>query len=164
MLIGILVDLFSLVPSLFLVQFFRRIQARGHPAQNSVSAKTRQTKGKKRSKLRFPWWCIYIAYSLSLIIVLVSLLLIIARGIELGETKIQQWFISLVISFFSSVLLTQPLKVFEFFSSVVSAYLVSARSYRWASSFRSFAIDSTTIPMKISRNIFTMKTLFSRIT
>lgn len=162
--IGILVELFSLVPSLFLVQFFRRIEARRHPAQNSVSAKTRRTKGKERSKLRFPWWCIYIGYGLSLIIVLISLLLIIARGIELGETKIQQWFISLVISFFSSVLLTQPLKVFEFFSSVVSVDLVSSRSYRWAYSSRSFAIASTTISMKISRNIFRMKTLFSRIT
>ena len=51
------------------------------------------------------------AYALSLIIVGISSLFIIARGIEFGDEKTQKWLVSLVIGFFSSILLTQPIKV-----------------------------------------------------
>ena len=66
---------------------------------------------KKRKKLTFPWWFIFIAYGLSLIIVLLSVLFIIARGIEFGDMKTRKWLTSSMTGFFSSILLTQPLKV-----------------------------------------------------
>ena len=101
--------------------FFRRIQRRQSLVQISpilhVLSQLRpmevfpiHQKIKKKAKL-LPWWCLFIAYSLSLIIMVVSNILIIARGIEFGDVKVQKWLGSLLIGFFSSVLLTQPIKV-----------------------------------------------------
>ena len=66
---------------------------------------------KKRCELLFPWWCIFVAYALSLIMVGVSILFIIARGIEFGDVKTQKWLVSLIIGLVSSIFITQPLKV-----------------------------------------------------
>jgi hypothetical protein len=41
----------------------------------------------------------------------VSSAVVIFKGIEFGEEKCGKWLSSLIISFFTSVLLTQPLKV-----------------------------------------------------
>ena len=65
----------------------------------------------------FPWWCVFIAYGLSALIAVVSLFFIIIRGIEFGDTKIQKWLTTLLSSFFSSVILVQPLKVSRRMSS-----------------------------------------------
>ena len=59
----------------------------------------------------FPWWCVFIAYGLSFSLMIPAVFLIIARGIELGDVKTQKWLTSLASSFFSSVLLSQPVKV-----------------------------------------------------
>lgn len=37
--------------------------------------------------------------------------IIIARGIEYGDEKTQRWLISILTGFFSSIFLTQPIKV-----------------------------------------------------
>ena len=100
--IGVVVEVLSLVPSLFLVQFFRRIR---------VKVDQKEQNKDKRCSIRFPWWCLYVAYGLSVVMVAVSMFFIIARGIMLGDRRIQQWLKSLVISFISSVFFTQPLKV-----------------------------------------------------
>jgi hypothetical protein len=65
----------------------------------------------KNSKKLFPWWFIFIAYGISLVIVLVSAIFIIARGIQFGNLKTQKWLTSSVSGFFSSIFLTQPIKV-----------------------------------------------------
>jgi hypothetical protein len=117
------VELLSLVPSLFLVQFFRRIRQR-HSTQDKLAAiyaTIQQFKQPTTHNIRsnvpkrwsgtFPWWCIFIAYGFSLMVVGVSILFVIARGIEFGDSKTQKWLLSLIIGFFSSVLLTQPIKV-----------------------------------------------------
>jgi len=70
-----------------------------------------QKKNKGKSSLKFPWWCIFIAYGLCLMLVGVSIIFIIARGIEFGDEKTQKWLTSILSGFFSSILLTQPLKV-----------------------------------------------------
>jgi len=61
--------------------------------------------------LTFPWWCIFVAYGISFILVSVSIFFIIARGIEFGESKSQKWLTSILSGFFSSIFLTQPMKV-----------------------------------------------------
>ena len=116
-----------MIPSLLLVQIFRRLrprQTRVSPLcqtlhqmdslriiieepQKTVDRKTK----KKQSKLTLPWWWIFVAYGLCFILVVISIVFIIARGIEFGDVKTQQWLASIVTSFFSSVLLTQPIKV-----------------------------------------------------
>jgi len=77
----------------------------------SFSTKTIKSNHKKSSSLTFPWWCIFIAYSLSLLLAIVSIFFIIARGIEFGDLKSQKWLTSLISGFFSSILFIQPMKV-----------------------------------------------------
>ena len=122
--IGIIVDLLLFIPSLLLVMFFRRI--RSHRSLSDISpilrvvsklqskevlANRNIERRKKKSSKSFPWWCLFIAYSLSYIMIIVSILLIIARGIEFGDVEVQKWLGSLLVGFFSSILLTQPIKV-----------------------------------------------------
>ena len=41
----------------------------------------------------------------------VSIFFLIVRGIEFGDLKTQKWLTSLISGFFSSILLTQPIKI-----------------------------------------------------
>jgi hypothetical protein len=66
---------------------------------------------KKKTKLTLPWWCIFIAYGLSFLVVIISGFFIVVRGIEFGDVKTQKWLTSSISGFFSSILLTQPVKV-----------------------------------------------------
>jgi ABC-type phosphate transport system permease subunit len=82
--------------------------------QSTISANSQKeadSKNKKQSKYTFPWWFIFVAYGLSLLLVLLSVFFIIVRGIEFGDLKTQQWLTSILTGFFSSILLTQPMKV-----------------------------------------------------
>lgn len=64
-----------------------------------------------KKSLQFPWWCKIIAYMLSFIFAFVSLFFIVIKGISLGDIKVSKWLTSLLSSFISSVLLTQPIQV-----------------------------------------------------
>ncbi|UJR11342.1 hypothetical protein I4U23_015523 [Adineta vaga] len=117
--IGMIVELFALIPSLFLVQLFRRLRPR-QKQQSSIRQALYKLKslpqdslGKKnvKSPFIFPWWCIFIAYGLCMLIIGLSILFIIARGIEFGDEKVQKWLASILSGFFSSILLTEPLKI-----------------------------------------------------
>ncbi|CAF3847329.1 unnamed protein product [Adineta steineri] len=46
-----------------------------------------------------------------MIIIAISIFFIIVRGIEFGDVKTQQWLTSVLTGFFSSVVLTQPIKI-----------------------------------------------------
>ncbi|CAF1000565.1 unnamed protein product [Adineta steineri] len=120
--IGIMVELFTLIPSLLIVQFFRRIPPRQQvsrlrealykmkPSRKTSSEDIPAIK-KKKSSITFPWWCLFIAYGLSMIIIIISIFFIIVRGIEFGDVKTQQWLTSVLTGFFSSVIFTQPIKI-----------------------------------------------------
>ncbi|CAF1124640.1 unnamed protein product [Adineta steineri] len=120
--IGIMVELFTFIPSLLIVQFFRRIQPRRQiapirealykiqPSRKTSSEDIPAIK-KKISSITFPWWCLFIAYGLSMIIIVISIFFIIVRGIEFGDVKTQQWLTSVLTGFFSSVIFTQPIKI-----------------------------------------------------
>lgn len=97
--IGCIIELFSLIPSLLVVQFFRRIRRK----------KFNQTKC-----FIFPWWCLYIAYFLSFIFIIISIFFIIIRSIELEDFKVQQCLTSIIAGFLSSIFLTQPIHVLLF--------------------------------------------------
>ncbi len=116
-------EVLSLIPSLLLVQIFRRLRSRGEsmsplrqtlyqikstPIRENV---VEEPKKKKKFARKFPWWFIFIAYGLCVILVGISILFIIARGIQFGDFKTQKWLISILSGFFSSILLTQPLKI-----------------------------------------------------
>ncbi|XP_064478806.1 uncharacterized protein LOC135392080 [Ornithodoros turicata] len=67
---------------------------------------------KKKSKFMFPWWCRYVAWFLCLTSIFVSIFIIWAYGVQFGDEKTRKWITSLLVSFFMSVLVTQPIKVF----------------------------------------------------
>ena len=73
-----------------------------------------QDKKKKKIELKFPWWCKIFAYVLSFSFATVSLFFVFIKGIEFGDEKVQKWLTSLLISFFTSLLLTQPIQVNHF--------------------------------------------------
>ncbi len=62
-------------------------------------------------KLSFPWWFKIIAYILSYLFMAISLIFIIFRGITFGDEKVTKWITSLLVSFLTSLFLTQPLQV-----------------------------------------------------
>ncbi|CAF1234712.1 unnamed protein product [Adineta steineri] len=119
--IGIMCELFTLVPSLLVVQFFKRIRPRKQisPLREAIYKITSPRKittndneiKKKRSSFTFPWWCLFIAYTFSTMIIIVSIFFIIIRGIEFGDAKTQKWLTSVLTGFFSSILFTQPIKI-----------------------------------------------------
>jgi hypothetical protein len=78
-------------------------------SQNDADEKKK--KNKVKSPMTFPWWCIFITYGLCVLLVGISIFFIIVRGIEFGDVKTQKWITSILSGFFSSILLTQPLKV-----------------------------------------------------
>ncbi|UJR18466.1 hypothetical protein I4U23_005372, partial [Adineta vaga] len=110
--IGLMSELVSLIPSIFLIQLFRRLRSRHQRISPFFhQTKSTSTQIKKKNPLTFPWWCIFIAYGISFLLILTSIFFIIARGIEFGDVKSQQWLISVLSSFFSSILLTEPIKI-----------------------------------------------------
>ncbi|CAF4425316.1 unnamed protein product, partial [Adineta steineri] len=113
-----MVELFTLIPSLLIVQLFRRIQPRRQiapirealykiqPSRKTSSTNVHAIK-KKQSSITFPWWCLFIAYGLSIVIIAISIFFIIVRGIEFGDVKTQPWLTSVLTGFFSPVIFTQ---------------------------------------------------------
>ena len=87
MIIGVIVELFVLIPSLLFLQAFRFVQS-------------------SSSKLLH-----IVLYIITYLMMLTSIFFIIARGLEFGDEKSRQWLISILTGFVSSIFLTQPLKV-----------------------------------------------------
>lgn len=86
----------------------------GHIIDEEGQEKSEQEmndKKKKKGELKFPWWFKIFAYLLSFAFAGVSLFFVIVKGIEFGDEKVQKWLTSLLISFFTSLLLTQPIQV-----------------------------------------------------
>ena len=120
-------------PTLLLVQLFRRTKRRhtrvskikqilkennlqndyivDEEVQQQQDEQETKDKKKNKSELKFPWWFKIFAYILSFAFAAVSIFFVIVKGIEFGDEKVQKWLTSLIISFFTSLLLTQPLQV-----------------------------------------------------
>ena len=125
--IGVITNLVIFPPTLLLIQLFRRIKRKTPRIsklkkileENDLLSLTEsntqneevKTKKKKSFELKFPWWFKIIAYMLSFAFAAVSLFFVVIKGIEFGEEKVAKWLTSLIISFMSSILLTQPLQV-----------------------------------------------------
>ena len=127
--IGIITNLIVIPPSFLLVQIFRRskqketrikklksflkeknlscIENKEHLNQKHL----KKTKAKTQKEFKFPWWFKIIAYILSFLLAGVSLFFVVIKGIEFGQDKVTKWLTSIIVSFLSSILLTQPLQV-----------------------------------------------------
>ena len=122
--VGIITNLIVFPPSLLLVQLFRRIKRRRTRLMKikmilkeknfkclDQNEKKLKNKEKKSCELKFPWWFRIVAYMLSFSIAGACLFFVILKGIEFGNEKVTKWLTSLIISFLTSILFTQPLQV-----------------------------------------------------
>ena len=109
--VGLLSNLFLFIPSILLVQLFKRIKRRNTRLSQIRKILKRKETTKKPFQLKFPWWFKIFAYALSFVFANVSLFFVIVKGIEFGEEKVYKWLSSLIVGFFSSIFLTQPLQV-----------------------------------------------------
>ncbi|XP_023932388.1 uncharacterized protein LOC106168381 [Lingula anatina] len=66
---------------------------------------------KKKKPLELPWWFTIVAWILMWILILGSAFLVTMYGITFQETKAQKWITSMIISFLTSIFLTEPVKV-----------------------------------------------------
>ncbi len=130
--IGVITNLIIFPPSLLLVQLFRRSKRRtsritklrntldtlkvNDSSRNEKGENYVESKGEKKSKkgeFKFPWWFKIFAYILSFAFASVSLFFIIVQGITFGDEKVSKWLTSLLVSFLTSIFLTQPLQVYK---------------------------------------------------
>ncbi|KAH9502510.1 hypothetical protein Btru_068871, partial [Bulinus truncatus] len=66
----------------------------------------------KKKKFEFPWYFQIIAWIMLWIVTLGSVAMVIFYGISFQDDTCRKWISSLLISFFTSVFVTQPIKVF----------------------------------------------------
>jgi polycystin 1L2 len=124
--IGVITNLIVFPPTLLLVQIFRRTKRRNtriskiksllklnNLGDNNLQNKVSVKKGFKQtiSDFKLPWWFKIIAYMLSFVFAGVCLFFIIVQGITFGNEKCESWLTSLIISFLTSIFLTQPIQV-----------------------------------------------------
>ena len=87
-----------------------------------VSEEDKKKQKKKKKKGKYPHWVIYVAYVVVAIASLVSATFTVFYGLTFGEEKSQKWIMTMMISFWQDVLISQPLKVFAaatFFALVI---------------------------------------------
>lgn len=94
-------------------EFGEATHDRGRGSSQPVTDSSRKLeKAKKKRKFTLPWWCVIFGWFFVLASIGVSIFFLWAYGIQFGNEKTSRWLTALVISFFSSVLLTQPIKIF----------------------------------------------------
>jgi polycystin 1L2 len=125
--VGVITSLIVFPPSILLVQLFKRIKRR-HSRISKIRKILNESKSKlndlnknekflektkknKKSVFKFPWWFRIFAYMISFAFAAVSLFFVIIKGLVFGNEMVTKWITSIVISFFTSVVLTQPIRV-----------------------------------------------------
>ena len=84
--------------------------------------KKKKEKKKKKKNGKYPHWVIYIAYVVVAFASLVCATFTVFYGLTFGAAKSQKWIMTMMISFWQDVLVSQPLKVFAaatFFALVI---------------------------------------------
>ncbi|XP_071961517.1 polycystin-1-like [Antedon mediterranea] len=81
------------------------------PIVVTTTASVPVKKKKKKVRFGFPWWCIIIAWILTILSTATATVFVIFYGIQLGNDETSMWLASLFISFFTAILFTQPIKV-----------------------------------------------------
>jgi hypothetical protein len=65
---------------------------------------------KKKSK-SLPWWCTIVAWVILWTSTLVSAAFVTFYGVSFADATCKKWITSMLVSFFMSVFITQPIKV-----------------------------------------------------
>ncbi|XP_071550461.1 LOW QUALITY PROTEIN: polycystin-1-like protein 2 [Panulirus ornatus] len=69
-------------------------------------------KKQKKKKMTLPWWFSLLAWALVLACIVISCFFLLMYGIMFGNSKTTKWITALAVSFFSSVLFMEPVKIF----------------------------------------------------
>ena len=77
----------------------------------TMDMEPKDEKPKKKKKMSLPWWMLIVSWVLLWLVVLVCMAFVTFYGISFKDTKCKKWITSLVVSFFMSIFLTQPIKV-----------------------------------------------------
>jgi hypothetical protein len=135
--IGIYINMIAFLPILLLVELFRRSKRynerkekiseilikneRSNKLTNEIKSENYiEIRNKKR--IRFSWWIKIIAYLISHLLMIISAVLVIIKGIDFGDQTVSKWLTSLLFALISSVFLTQPFQV-KFLSKICSIFL-----------------------------------------
>lgn len=73
---------------------------------------TEDSSNTKKKKFLFPYWCIYVAYILCFVSCITCAFFTLLYGFTFGKEKSEKWLSAMAISFFQSVVVIQPFKVF----------------------------------------------------
>ncbi|GAB6020442.1 polycystic kidney disease 1-like 2 [Chamberlinius hualienensis] len=71
-----------------------------------------KAKYKRKRRCTLPWIFQVVAWILVVLCILASIFFLWSYGITFGNEKTKKWITSLIVSFFASVLITEPLKLF----------------------------------------------------
>ncbi|XP_033756196.1 polycystic kidney disease protein 1-like 2 [Pecten maximus] len=128
--IGIESGLIMFPVNFIIMQLFTRLNPRPSRWKNSqincpdeedqliephTSTSTDKSKSKSSSKtqpFRFPWWVVYIAWTLVVSTTLISSYFVMLYGLMYGYQASIEWLVSFFTAFFQSAFVTEPLKVF----------------------------------------------------
>ncbi|XP_071105701.1 polycystin-1-like [Haliotis cracherodii] len=86
---------------------FSQSEFRPHSGMSQSSEKK-----KKKKKFEFPWWCRIVGWILLWTLTGVSVAFVTFYGIMFQDEKCKKWITSMLVSFFTSIFVTQPIKVF----------------------------------------------------
>ncbi|XP_047740971.1 uncharacterized protein LOC108680604 [Hyalella azteca] len=90
----------------------KKIDKTGTGSKVPGSSGDNMKKVERKKRFTLPWWCSLVAWVLVAACLVVSVFFLFSYGIMFGQSKATKWITSLAVSFFSSVLLVQPLKIF----------------------------------------------------
>ena len=68
-------------------------------------------KPKRRKKFSFPWWFVIVAWTTVVLTTAAATTFTVFYGIQFGDKETREFLASLFISFFTGLVLTQPIKV-----------------------------------------------------
>ncbi|KAL7636836.1 UNVERIFIED_CONTAM: hypothetical protein RMT77_012594 [Armadillidium vulgare] len=83
-----------------------------HLDSNRRDAKMERRIVKKKKKFTLPWYFVIIGWLLFIAYITISVFFLLMYGVMFGEEKAQKWLSALIISLLSSILITQPIKVY----------------------------------------------------
>ena len=91
--------------------FIRMLCMPGNDDEEDEGATPKKGKKKQKPKAFLPHWVIYIAYILIFVTSGTAAFFVILYGFQFGKEKSDNWMKSMMLSFWQSVLLIQPVKV-----------------------------------------------------
>jgi polycystin 1L2 len=127
--VGVLSNLITTPVTLLIIYLFRKARLRtkrpsrittalkttnpevAAKAENVIADANEQDKKKNKKKKGIPWWWRIVAWLLCVVLIAVSTVFVLFYGIQFGDEKARKWLSSILLSFVTGMLFTQPLKV-----------------------------------------------------